>query len=162
MFLFGTLAHRYFGRIKVMFEGTLLVWFMIFVAIQYVPHSKWPFWASAAHLLCSRLSLAGLTLSAAFSGRWLSDRLLHGQDISYGLYIYHAPIFNLFYHWGLGKNRTWYVLGLLFSLFAAGLSWVIVEKPALALKGMLFKRVAQFLQQVVQPAWTKIRAGRQP
>ena len=86
----------------------------------------------------------------------------HGQDISYGLHIYHAPIFNLFWHLGLGCNRVWYLLAPGLAVVATALSGIFVEKPALPQKGLFFTRVAQFLPRVAQPAWARLTAGRQP
>jgi peptidoglycan/LPS O-acetylase OafA/YrhL len=144
MFLFGTLAHRWFARSKRILEGKFFLWFVLIVLVGCVPHSRWPFWANAGYLFFSRLLLAGMTLSAAYSAREVSERLLHGQDLSYGLYLYHAPLFNCFSHFGLGSNRAWYLLGLGLAFVAAALSWIVVEKPALAMKGMYFKRAADF------------------
>jgi peptidoglycan/LPS O-acetylase OafA/YrhL len=61
------------------------------------------------------------------------SRALHGNDISYGVYIYHMPVINLLlYHGVTGTN------GLLITAALVGvlgfLSWKLVEKPALALK----------------------------
>jgi peptidoglycan/LPS O-acetylase OafA/YrhL len=145
MFLFGTLAVRYFARIRWLFEGKFLIWFSLLLIVGCVPAAGWPFAASAGHLFCQRLLLAGMTFSAAFSGRKLSALLLHGQDLSYGLYLFHAPIFNLFFQFGLERSRTWYAAALSLSLFAAALSWIFVEKPALARKGLFFKRIAHLL-----------------
>jgi peptidoglycan/LPS O-acetylase OafA/YrhL len=161
MFLFGTLAHRCFARSKKILEGKFFLWFLLMVLVGCVPHSRWPFWANASHLFFSRLLLAGMTLSAAYSAPKVSERLLHGQDLSYGLYLYHAPLFNLFYHFGLRGNRVWCLLALGLAFVAAALSWIVVEKPALAMKGKFFTRVADFRQRLMAAArGAGIVAGR--
>jgi hypothetical protein len=45
--------------------------------------------------LPERILLATITLSAAFSMRDLSGRLMRGAYLSYGIYIYHFSIINV-------------------------------------------------------------------
>lgn len=78
--------------------------------------------------------LAVLIFSAAYTNVNLSDKILHGNDISYGAYIYHMPIIN----WALYNNyaSTYGVsLALLFFIVIFSvLSWMLLERPFLKLK----------------------------
>lgn len=69
---------------------------------------------------------------AAFSAT-SAAKALHGNDISYGLYIYHVPVMNMFLFYGLlGSGYT--VITLAISLLLAALSWVLIERPCLRRK----------------------------
>jgi len=78
--------------------------------------------------------LAMLVFSAAYTSVNLSDRLLRGNDISYGAYIYHMPFINWLIYNSYSPS---YIVGfylLLFVVVFSILSWVLLEKPFLKLK----------------------------
>jgi peptidoglycan/LPS O-acetylase OafA/YrhL len=143
MFLFGTLASRNMELISGLIRGKVLVWLLLIVCAAYPSDMDWPFLLKVLKVFTLRFLLAGLTLSAAFSLPGLSQRLLRGQDVSYGLYLYHAPIFNLFRHFGLFQSVLWASLAVGAALGAGILSWFAVEKRALAMKGRVFTRFRQ-------------------
>ena len=60
--------------------------------------------------------------------------LLKGNDISYGLYIYHMPILNVFVTLGLMHEINYLYIVLITAFALALLSWVLIEKKALQLK----------------------------
>ena len=79
------------------------------------------------------LILGATILSAAFSKPNLSFKLLRGNDISYGIYIYHMPVANfVLYKFG-ASFETMLVSAAICVLFALA-SWKLVEYPALKLK----------------------------
>ena len=82
-----------------------------------------------------RSILLGLTVaSAAFSFVNFSIRLLRGYDISYGVYIYHGLIVNIFIQLELGGADI-YILAVMFLTALAGLvSWIFVERRCIRLK----------------------------
>lgn len=81
----------------------------------------------------STVLLGLLTVSAAFTKPALSNRILRGNDISYGVYIYHMPVINLLLFYGLrgGYGIAIATAGTFLLAFA---SWRLVERPALGLK----------------------------
>jgi peptidoglycan/LPS O-acetylase OafA/YrhL len=85
-------------------------------------------------LLVANAALAGWTMSVAFSRRTLSQRLLRGNDVSYGLYIYHMLVVNLFVHHRAFGQLRYVLLAAAVALAVAALSWRLVEAPALKLK----------------------------
>ena len=91
MFLFGTLANRNYTAISSCIRGRFLIWLVLLVGLSCMSDIDWPQAMKVIRLFASRFVLAGLTLSAAFSVPGISHRVLRGQDISYGLYLYHAP-----------------------------------------------------------------------
>ena len=69
---------------------------------------------------------------------WLAFKVPYVRlplDLSYGVYIWHAPIVNLCLV--LGISNTPLVLALIFAI--AGLSWFLVESPILKLKSKSLK-----------------------
>jgi peptidoglycan/LPS O-acetylase OafA/YrhL len=57
-------------------------------------------------------------------------------DLSYGLYVYHWPVYLILALAGGSALGDWAfaAVGLLLTLCLAALSWVVVEQPALRLK----------------------------
>jgi peptidoglycan/LPS O-acetylase OafA/YrhL len=78
--------------------------------------------------------LVMVVLSAAYSWPYLSERVLHRNDISYGLYIWHMPVINGLIWRGGGHSWLSVPLALGLSLSLACLSWFYVERPALRRK----------------------------
>ena len=136
-----------------------LFYFLVGVLARYL-YQRWPslfvqrgHWWLAAYALWAaievRFSLDGahgnllnvmsivlvamLTVSMAFTASNLSSRLLRTNDISYGLYIYHAPVMNLLIAHQLTGHRA-FLLFIATTFVMAILSWQLVEKPALSLK----------------------------
>ena len=64
----------------------------------------------------ANLLLGVLTISAAFSVTSLA-KILHGNDISYGIYIYHMLVVNV-----------------VVTVIISTISWEFIEKKALLLK----------------------------
>ena len=88
--------------------------------------------------------LSCLIIKVAYQKSNLSQKLLGKNDISYGVYIYHMPIVNLF----LFVNFAWstavqIAVIYLAVILVAGASWFAIEKPALRLK----KRSMRTLEQ---------------
>jgi peptidoglycan/LPS O-acetylase OafA/YrhL len=78
--------------------------------------------------------LSLLTISFAFSFTDLSKKLLHENDISYGIYIYHMPILNTMLSLGyMGSIWNLLFLAILTSILAF-LSWKLIEQRILRLK----------------------------
>jgi peptidoglycan/LPS O-acetylase OafA/YrhL len=82
----------------------------------------------------STLPLGLLVISLAFTATGLSAKLLRGNDFSYGLYIYHMLVINVFVESGWTESSHYLMAAIAASLLLAVLSWKLVEKPALQLK----------------------------
>lgn len=133
-FLVGVVLRQLFERHPGLFRGKGLAWaatYAIWVSMEV--HFAIP--DSAGNLLNipSIILLAAATVSLAFTVPALSSWLLRGNDISYGLYIYHAPIMNLLLYRQTDGMPGFAVL-LILTFAAAILSWLLVEKPALEFK----------------------------
>jgi len=79
------------------------------------------------------VSLAVLVIYSALILKYLGNWGKFG-DFSYGIYIWHFPIIQVFIHFNLfGPAPFWGITGLVFTvLTAAVLSWHFIEKPFLS------------------------------
>jgi len=87
------------------------------------------------------LVLCAAVFAIAYTRGELSRAVLGRVDASYGIYIYHAPVLNLFLFFGFTGtlNSVW---ALVLASVALGLlSWFAIEKPALRLKRNPLARV---------------------
>lgn len=141
LFLAGGLAALYWNRVSRLFAGTVWWWVLVDAAAGGV---NWlmkgtvslPYRIPDELTVPRALILAGLVIALAHSYPRLSQ-WLRGVDLSYGLYLFHLPLpFGLHYA-GIGGS-LWLVAGSMVVAFVlAGLSWVLVESPALALKARI-------------------------
>ncbi len=65
---------------------------------------------------------------------YLSSRILHRNDISYGVYIYHLPTVNVLMQLGAYGSLRWVLVALLVSAGLAIASWRLIEVPTLRRK----------------------------
>lgn len=86
--------------------------------------------------------LAIPVMSFAFNFTHLSAILLKGNDFSYGVYLYHMLIVNVFVC--LGFMGAWYFLPLvvMLTLIFSSLSWFCIEQPTLVYKCNPLKTIA--------------------
>lgn len=138
MFLLGILIHRNFAMLEKWLEGKFIHYFaafVLFMALQsaFIDDRSIPFYLA---YLPSRILLAFATIAGAFTFRPLSQMLLRGTDISYGIYIYHSIIINIMVQLGLMTSLLSVGGVYAISIILALLSWHLVEKPALACKSV--------------------------
>ena len=78
--------------------------------------------------------LAIAVVSLAFTRPNLSEKILKGNDISYGTYVYHMIVANLAFELGYRGSTTvlWVVLFVTYLISVA--SWLVIEEPALRQK----------------------------
>jgi len=78
--------------------------------------------------------LVALIFSSAYSFTNLSNRLLKGNDISYGTYIYHMPVINFMLYHGFTEDFKYALYVFFITIVLALISWSLIEKKSLALK----------------------------
>ena len=132
-FLTGSLIYIYWDKIKSFFINKALYWLSIYLLFVYSTgyspsHSVTSFW-----ILISNLLLACSSISAAFSFGNLY-KFLYGIDLSYGIYIIHMIVVNLFIEFGYGYNLTHAFTAMLITFALAFLLYKYIEKPSLKLK----------------------------
>lgn len=128
LFFFGMVMYRLKVYALPWIRGKFLYWLAAYaLAATVVPVE------SAGYVLKSLL-LGVTVIAAAYSGPGLSERLLHGYDISYGVYIYHGLMVNIFLQLGLQGQGRYMLAVMALTVLAGWLSWVLVERRCLRLK----------------------------
>jgi peptidoglycan/LPS O-acetylase OafA/YrhL len=137
-FLTGIAIYKNFDWIEKYVRGKVLIWLVIYVVYVLIVHGwlklyTYPYDISIAGIIANTL-LSLLTISFAFSYTDLSKKLLHENDISYGIYIYHMPIVNAMLSLGFVGNVWHLVFLIVLTTILAFLSWKFLEQRVLRLK----------------------------
>jgi len=144
-FLMGVFAYFFFSSIKRFLINKSIFWLVMYVLYSYVAYDqlelfsfsyKPNFWGLVAYMI-----LSILTLSLAFTRINLSDKILKGNDISYGVYLYHMPVINYIVQNNVDNYRM--LATILITIIFAIISWKLIESPALKLK----RRILVFRNQ---------------
>lgn len=151
-FMFGILFYIYWNKVKLLVENKFLIWFLIYILWSYVLNTyfkieTYSYWIDSPINLLSDILLLFVVFSAATSNKKLSNLILKEHDVSYGIYIYHMIVINVFAHLGLVNNIYYLALVFLITTLLGWLSWVLIEKNALKLKNKI-----RFLNNKAQPS----------
>jgi peptidoglycan/LPS O-acetylase OafA/YrhL len=137
-FLTGIAIYKNFDFLEKMLRGKVLLWLIIYAA--YILIAKFwlnlylnPYDISIAGIIANTI-LSLVTISFAFSYTDLSKKLLHENDISYGMYIYHMPIVNCMISFGYDGNIGFLAILIVLTTILSYLSWKFVEQRVLRLK----------------------------
>ncbi|RZL44561.1 MAG: acyltransferase, partial [Pedobacter sp.] len=123
LFLFGVVMQRLKIFQSNYIYGKGLLWITAYLAFVYLIPSN-----TIAEMV-KLLFLGIITISLAYSAPTLSKKLLRGNDISYGMYIYHGLVLGFVAHFKLFGNINYVLLIFLTTTLLAVLSWLFVEKP---------------------------------
>ncbi len=143
MFLFGVLIQRHRHRLERLLVGKAWLWAGVYAACfgaapRLLPRTP----AGNFELqLLWQAALALLVVSFAFTRRRWSDRVLRGNDISYGVYLYHMLVVNLLVYLGWTGAVSPLLVTFAAGVLLAVLSWRVVEAPALRRKRAPLHRV---------------------
>lgn len=133
MFLIGMFVQKNFEFFYKLLAGRFLLIFILYLSIGYLAKTYQIELGNNVNPVIF-IFLVALIFSFAYSFTNLSNRLLKGNDISYGTYIYHMPVINFMLYHGLTENYK-YALYVFFITIALALtSWIFIEKKSLALK----------------------------
>ena len=134
MFLVGVLAQRNFNILsRYLRKNLLMIVLPMYILYMYFMHSRgFSLDNSISPILF--FPLAATVFIAAYSLPNLARKTLHGQDISYGIYIYHIPIMNMFLYYHYQGSIVYTLVVLLITLAAALASWFLIERPCLKRK----------------------------
>jgi peptidoglycan/LPS O-acetylase OafA/YrhL len=144
MFCCGVVAQRQLPTIYPWIAGRAPIFIAIYVLTALLSHylPLYPLLNGDSNSMgvINYLTMCALILAVAYSWRNLAERLLQRNDISYGVYIFHIPVINMFVHNGI-IGWTGFFSALTVATGLATLSWFCVEKPALGLRHWaLYKR----------------------
>lgn len=128
LFLTGVILQRSKAYEHWSIAGKGLLW----TALYLILWRLLPF--SGAYRVALLMLLGVVVVSLAYTTPRISERILRGNDLSYGVYIYHGLLLNIFVtlNW---TGSVMYVYALIVcTFFAAMLSWLLIEKPFLRKK----------------------------
>ena len=113
-------------------EGKALYWLIIFLLFCILTNN-FPNYYPQKFQLISNILLSILTISLAYTLPKIG-KILKGNDISYGMYIYHMLVINYLVTEGyVGNIKFLYIVIILTTLLSL-FSWFFVEKKVLLLK----------------------------
>ncbi|MFK8006503.1 MAG: acyltransferase family protein [Saprospiraceae bacterium] len=138
-FLIGVLIRVFWKKLKPYFEHKFLIWLIGYLLLStistfYLGINTNSYWLMTPVNLLADFILAGVTFSMAYSFYGISSRLLRGNDISYGLYIYHMLVVNFLVQRNCFGEMYYLMLTIIVTMILAFLSWRLVEKSCLKLK----------------------------
>lgn len=141
MFLVGVLVQRHFEVITTVMQknGLLMFVILIYPIIAWIMRSGGMRFDNGMPPLVF-FALSVLTLAMAYA-RIPFPSILGKNDISYGVYIYHMVVVNMFVYYGLKYSIGYVMLALLISYLLAVLSWLLVERPAMSLKRGAYRHI---------------------
>jgi len=128
LFLTGVLLQRWRAQRSRWIAGKALFWVAGYLAYTRLAPAG-PAW----HVLGTLLMGVGV-ISIAYTLPGVAARVLRGNDISYGVYVYHGLIINVLLELGLGGRGRVVGLVVLLALIVGALSWRFVERPFLRRK----------------------------
>lgn len=133
-FLLGSLIYINWNKLKYFIEGKGLIY--IFLYGIFVNLVAGPSYELHSILnLIANLLLGIMTLSLAYTKPKFGN-FLHGVDISYGLYVYHMIVVNVFVQLEYVGKISYAIICLSISIFIALLSWKFLESKILKLKNV--------------------------
>ena len=137
----GIASFFYYEKIRKYVESKFIYWFAAYVLIiglsSYFNFNIYSYSVESPMSLVADFVLAFLILSAAYTAPQLSEKFLKGNDISYGVYIYHMLVVNFFVQRGIVGDSWYLAFVYAITVIVAFLSWKLVEKPALKMKKKL-------------------------
>jgi peptidoglycan/LPS O-acetylase OafA/YrhL len=144
VFIIGIGFYKYNNKIMKFIDNKFLIWFIVFIfyngCIYIFDLDK-----NIFLYIFQWTIFSFMIFSFAFSFKGASQTLLKGNDFTYGIYIYHMLVINIFVQLHLVGSMKYLGLVLLISIILGILSWYIIEQPFLRLKKhSLFKELHKY------------------
>ncbi|MGH1360393.1 MAG: acyltransferase family protein [Burkholderiaceae bacterium] len=123
LFMVGVCLQRLRAEESVLIKGKGLYWLIAYLAVVFTMPDN-----VAVHVF-KLIMLAVATISIAYTLPGVPSRILGGNDISYGIYIYHGLIHNIFFELGYTGNwiNGWQTVAI--TILVGIVSWVAIERP---------------------------------
>lgn len=135
MFLFGVLLQRNFELVsKVLIRLPFWLHGGAFAMVCWIAHeNRWVSGNDINPLFF--FFLAGFVLKICYTNVFVNvAKVLKGNDLSYGVYIFHMPILNQFIYLKYQAGALELTLLFMSYVLIALASWFLIEKPSLKLK----------------------------
>jgi peptidoglycan/LPS O-acetylase OafA/YrhL len=151
-FICGCAMYHKWDKIKGTIEDKGIFWLLLycsyFIIVSFILRLYNRSYYPNILGLIATILLSITTISLAYTYKTISNKILKDIDISYGIYIYHGPIINIFlalnvsdkflsYGGHIVNNMMVFLIFLIITFFLAYISWIFVEKPALSLKNRI-------------------------
>lgn len=132
IFSFGVLGRLCWERVSVIFAGKGVLWLVAYLWLVWQTATVPSIYQAGPMDALLMPVLAGLVLSMAFT--FPRPQLLKGQDLSYGIYLYHMLVIHTFLALGWSGSWSIFTLAAAATVAMAGASWLLIEKPALKMR----------------------------
>lgn len=137
-FLIGVFVYREWLSFRKVFKFNFFKYLIIFLIFSLIGYyflnlNTYSYWVNSPLKLLADLLLCILVFSFGYSFKSLNG-FLKGYDISYGIYIYHMVVINIFVEFNLMSRLYYLVLVVVLTILLALFSWIFIEKPFLQLK----------------------------
>ena len=144
MFVGGTLLQRNWSAVRGWLAGRAHWWLLGYVLLCSVCRQVLHVGVGSADISpVFLLPLAATVMSCAVSAPALSERILGGNDISYGTYIYHMLVVAVILQFGGRGDILWAAAAVVISAGLGTLSWYYIEKPFLRHKHYALRRIRE-------------------
>lgn len=134
MFVLGVIAQIYKNQLIPFVRKYALLILLAYGSIAFA--GLWFEWFEYGNnispLLVPGLFLSVLACAYCFPG--MSKHVVRGQDVSYGIYLYHMLIINFFLFLSHGEAEKYSLLIIVLVVLVSIMSWFFLEKPSLTLK----------------------------
>ena len=132
-FLFGGLLYLNWDRLRTFITGKFVFWLAIYMAFCFLFNAYPGYSIGSLSTLVANLLLGLVTISAALSPVNVG-KYLRGNDISYGMYIYHMLVINTFVELNLVGTIMDLLCVSIVTIIISVFSWRFIEKKALSMK----------------------------
>ncbi len=133
MFLIGVFFQKNFLFFHSILENRFVFVSTIYLVSGYVIFNlNLPLGNNISPLVFILLSF--VIFSFSYSCPSTSKKILKGNDISYGMYIYHMPIINFLLYLGFKQSTYAAISAFIITLVVSFTSWKVIEKRSLSLK----------------------------
>lgn len=134
MFFIGIILQKNIWFVKKYLLGRAFYLFIIYIIVCYTL-SFFGIHVNGKNINpLSGIILALLIISFAYSDIGIINKILMGNDISYGVYIYHMIVINVLVQLGYTGSYASFFIVFTITVFLATLSWIFIEKPSMKLK----------------------------
>lgn len=137
-FCLGILLYLNFEKVLTIVKGRLVyllsLYLCYYVLVKHGLEFKFDLYFPNIFAFPMAILLAFVIISAAYTKPKLSENLLKGYDISYGVYVFHMPVVNIFLMSQMEASFLSLFLAVIITIVLSFLSWIFIERPALNLK----------------------------
>lgn len=127
-FLFGLVVYKNIDMLKKYIVDKFYIYLALYALVIYFSFD------SFVYTFFKQVVFTLFIFSAVFSYRTLSYKLLKHNDFTYGIYIYHMLVVNIFVEVGYMGEVKNILLVLVLSILFGIMSYILVEKPFLNMK----------------------------